>query len=351
MNRLRWLAILTSLGVTVGYGLERARSNALHGADAAERGRLAPSPWRMTWLGWKDILARTLAETFDDRLLSLAGGVAFFTLLAIVPGLSVLVSLYGLVAANAFDANQLVGLLAVLPSGAREIILEQAQRLAAKPGGDLSFNLALSLIVAAWSANAAMKGLFDGLNVIYDEAEKRSFVRLNAVSLCLTLGGIVLLMSALFVIAVMPALIRSLPLSSAIETGLVIARWPVFFAAGGLSIAILYWIGPSRRPARFVWVLPGALLAALLWGLASAVFSWYVSKLGDYTAAYGSLATVIVFMTWLWISAAVVLLGAEFNSELEHQVALDTTVGEARPMGMRGAVVADNVGPAVAGRK
>ncbi len=351
MNKLRWLAILTSLGLTMGYGVERIRNNASHGLDSEARGRLAASPWRMTWLGWKDIAARTFAETFEDRLLAVAGSIAFFTLLAIVPGLSVLVSLYGLVAADALDPGQLVQLFAVLPASARDLVTEQLQRLAAKPGGDLSFNLAISLAIAAWSANAATKGLFDGLNVIYEEAEKRSFLKLNAVSLCLTLGAIALLIAALFVIAVLPALIQRLPLSSTLETLIWLVRWPLFFAAGATGIALLYWVGPSRRPARFIWVLPGALLAALLWGIASAAFSWYVSKLGNYTAAYGSLATVIVFMTWLWISASVVLVGAELNSELEHQIAHDTTVGAPKPLGARGAVVADNIGPAVARKR
>lgn len=351
MTRLRLLALLASLGITFGYGMERMRVSVAVESDAADRGRRASSPFQMTWLGWRDVLARTIAETNNDRLLSVAGAIAFFTLLAIVPALSVLVSVYGLVAGTAFDANRLNDVFSILPASARDLLLEQAVRLATKPQEDLSFNLAISLGLAGWSANAATKGLFDGLNVIYDEDEKRSFIRLNFISLLVTLGGILLLITALFIIALAPAVVRAFPFSVAMEMLLVIARWPLFLAFGSLGIAVLFWVGPSRRPPRFIWVLPGAILAAFLWGAASAAFSWYVSKLGNYSATYGSLATVIVFMTWLWLSSAIVLFGAELNSELEHQIADDTTMGLPKPLGMRGAVVADHVGPAVAGRK
>ena len=346
MSMLRWFAVLTSVGVTLGYGVERARRSAWL-IDPAARGRHATSPLQIPWLGWKDVLSRTWAEIFDDRLLSVAASIAFFAILAIAPGISVLFSIYGLAGDATLRPEQLTAIMALLPDGAQQIVLDQALRLSEHPQGKLSWNLLLGVAVAGWSANAAVKGLFDGLNVIYDETEKRSFIKFNAISMMATIGGILLLLSAMVIIAVTPVILQYLPLASALEASITYLRWPIFYLFGAMAIAILYWIGPSRRPPRFIWVVPGALIAALLWGVVSAAFSWYVARLGNYSAMYGSLATIIVFMTWLWISAAIVLVGAELNAELEHQTAQDTTVGRAKPLGARGATVADNVGPPI----
>lgn len=315
--------------------------------EAKRRGRLADTPLEMTWLGWRDVLVRTWSEAGEDRLTSVAGAVAFFTLLALVPGLSVLISIYGLFTEPQQAYGQIGAIAAYLPDAGRQIIEDQAERLTSQPSAALSLNLFLSLGIAIWSANAAIKGLFDGLNVIYGETEKRSFLWFNAVSLMTTLGAIALLMAALFVIAVIPALMATLPFAGQLEWAVTFLRWPAFFIVAVGSISLLYWIGPSRRRARWPWVLPGAIAASLLWAAASSGFSWYVSTLANYTATYGSLSAVIIFMTWLWLSATIVLLGAELNAELEHQTAKDTTLGHPKPLGMRGAVVADRLGPAV----
>ena len=346
MSRLRWLAVLTSVGITLGYGVERARRSAWS-MNPAVRDRHATSPFQIPWLGWKDVLSRTWVEIFDDRLLSVAASIAFFAILAIAPGVSVLLSIYGLVGDVSFRPDQLRTTLALSPDGAQQIVIDQAQRLSEHPQEKLSWTLLLSFAVAGWSANAAVKGLFDGLNVIYDEMEKRSFIKFNAISMMVTIGGILLLVCAMIIIAVAPAILLYLPIAAAVEAAITYLRWPIFYVFGAMAIAILYWIGPSRRPPRFIWVIPGALIAAFLWGVLSAAFSWYVARLGNYSAMYGSLATIIVFMTWLWISAAIVLLGAELNAELEHQTAQDTTIGRAKPLGGRGATVADNIGPPI----
>ncbi len=350
MAKLRVIAMLASISVAAGYGLERFRRSATTTFDASLRGRHASTPVEMTWLGMKDVLLRTYAEANDDRLLAVAASVAFYALLALVPALSVLISIYGLFTDANSVSMQMAPLTGILPGAAAELIEEQAKRLAAQSTGKLSLNLIFGLAVAGWSANAAIKAMFDGLNVIYGETEKRSLIYFNFVSLMTTFGAVVLLIAALFLIAILPAILEAAPFGRALEATLATLRWPLFYAVAVMGIAVLYWIGPSRRAARFEWVLPGALIAALLWAAVSGLFSWYVSTLGDYTATYGSLATVIVFMTWLWLSASVILLGAEFNAELEHQTAHDTTQGPEKPMGMRGAVVADAIGPAVAER-
>jgi membrane protein len=344
--RLKILGILASAGLAAGYGAQRWLAGAHGEKDAAARGRHATTPLAMTWLGWKDVLLRTWTEANDDRLLSVAAACAFYTVLAVAPAVSVLVSLYGLIVEPAEIFRQVRVISAFLPDVARPIIEDQAQRLTSQPAAALSWTLAISLGVAAWSANAAIKGIFDGLNVIYGETEKRSFLAFNALSLMVTLGAIVLVISALVLIAVLPQFVERGPFAETIDLLVVWLRWPLFFIAATIAISILYWIGPSRRRARWEWVIPGAAAAAFLWMTASAGFSWYVSTLGNYSSAYGSLATVIVFMTWLWLSAVVILLGAELNAELEHQTAQDTTVGGQKPIGLRGAVVADNIGPA-----
>jgi membrane protein len=334
--------------VALGYVYEAVFRRLIRSRRDEARGRKAATPLEMTWLGWKDVLLRFGRNVADNRLSSLAGAVAFFTLLSLVPALSLLVTLYRYFTDPATIAQQLDAITTMFPQAARELIHEQAMRLASQTGVSLSLTFLVSLLVAVWSANAAVKAVFDALNIIYREEEKRSFLRLNVISLLTTLSGVVLLTAALIVIAVVPVITALFPFAYELERLLRMVRWPLFFVVATLSIGCLYWIGPSREPARFAWVIPGAVVAALFWAAASFAFSWYVGTLGNYTAAYGSLATIVVFMTWLWLSATIVLAGAELNAELEHQTAQDTTTGKPKPLGSRGATMADRVGAPVA---
>ena len=247
-------------------------------------------------------------------------------------------------------ARQLPALAVLLPDSVQWLLLEHVQRIAEQSAGKISLNITISLAVAVWGANAAVKSLFEGLNVIYGETEKRSFLRFNLVTMLTTLAGVVVVCAALAAIAVVPRLIEHVPLGQGADMAFRIMRWPLLFVLGAVGIGALYWLGPSRDAPRVEWVMPGALAAALLWAAASIAFSWYVATLSNYNAIYGSLATVVVFMTWLWMSAVIVLLGAALNSELEHQTAEDTTYGEPMPLGSRGAVVADRIGPAVSSK-
>ncbi len=348
MPSRRNITLAAFLGLTLGLLLEQSRQNDLVGPAAQERGRFATTPGQMTWLGWKDVFWRSVSEASEDRLLSFAASVAFYALLAIVPALSVLISIYGLVADPVSVVKEIAPFTSILPASSRDLIIEQATRIASQPHMSLSLNLIVSILLAGWSANAAIKSLFDALNVIYDEREKRSLIRLNLVSLSVTFRAAVVLTLALLAIAAVPVALNFLPYNHQLSWILTLARWPAFYLVAVLGIAALYWIGPSRRAPRFGWVLPGAALAAALWALSSAAFSYYVSSLGNYSASYGSLATVVISMTWLWLSAAMILLGAQINSELEHQTLQDTTIGYPKPMGTRGAAMADRVGSAVA---
>ena len=284
-----------------------------------KRGRGARTPIQMPWRGWKDVLGRFFVRIQEARLLSLAGAVAFFTLLALVPALSLFVTAYGSLTDPLTIAGQLDRVTVVLPEAARELIREQAVRLSGRDTATLSLTFLVNLGVAAWSANAAVKAIFDALNIIYGARERRGFLKLNLISLATTLSGLLLLVLALAAIASLPVVTALFTFGHELETLVRLARWPVFFVIATVAIGCLYWIGPDRKPPRFAWVLPGAVVASMLWAATSSVFSWYVSTLGNYTATYGSLATVVVFMTWLWLSATIVLAGAELNAELEHQ--------------------------------
>ncbi|MCJ2036817.1 YihY/virulence factor BrkB family protein [Methylobacterium sp. J-068] len=312
-------------------------------ATQAGRGRAARSPAEITASGWKDILYRVYLEFNNDRVLSVAAGVTFYSLLSLFPAIAALVSCYGLVADVGSINDHLASMQGVLPSGAIEIIGDQVKRIAAKGNGTLGLTFFTSLLLSLWSANAAMKAMFDALNVVYEEQEKRSFVMLNLRSLTFTIGALGFTILALTGIVVLPVVFRFVGLS---DTAWLIAllRWPALLMVllGGLSL--LYRYGPSRERPRWRWVGVGGAVAGLLWLVASILFSWYVSSFGNYNETYGSLGAAIGFMTWIWISTTIVLLGGEINAEMEHQTAHDTTTGPEAPMGARRARMADTLG-------
>ncbi|NBJ13475.1 YihY/virulence factor BrkB family protein [Microvirga arsenatis] len=312
------------------------------------RGREAATPTEIPTLGWKDVLWRTYEEFRDDRLMSVAAGVTYYALLAIFPAIAALVSIYGLFADPATIQNHLSALSGVLPGGAVEIVGEQVKRIASQGGGTLGLSFIIGLAISLWSANAGMKAVFDALNIVYDEDEKRSFIQLNLQSLAFTLAAIAFVLVALAGIVVLPILLNIMGLGSGVEWLLSLARWPILLSVVVAGLAVLYRYGPSRDKAEWKWVTPGGVVAAVLWLVGSMLFSWYVSNFGSYNETYGSLGAVIGFMTWIWISNIIVLLGAELNAEMEHQTAKDTTEGPPHPMGTRGAQMADNIGPAKA---
>jgi len=311
-----------------------------------DRGRAATKPSEIPAKGWKDILWRVYQEISEDRVMSVAAGVTFYALLAIFPGIAAFVSLYGLVA-DATSINQHLALMTgFLPGGAIEIISEQVKSLTSKPGGALGLAFFLGLAVSLWSANAGMKAIFDALNIVYDEDEKRGFIKLNAQALLFTLGALLFLLLALVAVAVIPLVLKLFPFGEFIEQLLSILRWPILLVLVLLGLAVLYRYGPSRDKAEWRWVTWGSAIAALLWIVGSMLFSWYVANFGKYNETYGSLGAAIGFMTWIWLSTIVVLVGAEVNAEMEHQTAHDTTEGADKPIGARGATVADTVGEA-----
>ncbi len=327
---------------------EKQHANPHAAAAERGRGREADKPTEIPAKGWKDILWRTYEEFGKDRITSVAAGVTYYALLAIFPAIAALVSIYGLFADPATIQDHLNAMSGVLPGGALEIVGEQVKRISSQGGGALGFGFIFGLLLSLWSANAGMKAIFDALNIVNDEDEKRSFIRLNLVSLSFTLGAILFILLALGGIVVLPIILEFIGLGSGTEWLLAIIRWPVLLIGVTLGLSLIYRFGPSRDKADWHWVTPGGLIAAVLWIAVSMLFSWYVSNFGSYNETYGSLGAVIGFMTWIWLSSIVVLLGAEINAEMEHQTVKDTTEGVQQPMGRRGAKMADTVGVAKA---
>jgi membrane protein len=310
------------------------------------RGRRSTAPWQIPWTGWKDILWRTYQQISEDRLLAVAAGVVFYGLLALFPGITALVSLYGLFATPSTIGEHLSLLAGFLPGGAIDIIQEQVNRLVSKGDAKLGFAFIFGLAMALWSANAGMKAIMDALNVVYEEKEKRGFIKLNLVSLGYTLGGIVTTLLALGAVVVVPLVLSYVGLGSIGEILLSALRWPVLLAVIIIGLAILYRFGPSRREARWQWLSVGSVFAAVTWLISSGLLSWYLSSFANYNATYGSLGAGIGLMMWMWVSAIVILFGAQLNSEIEHQTARDSTVNGEKPLGARGAAMADTVGAA-----
>jgi membrane protein len=311
------------------------------------RGRLATNPWQIPWRGWRDILWRTYQQINEDRLLATAAGIVFYGLLALFPAITALVSLYGLFADPKTITSNLQSLALMLPEGSFQIVQDQIARVVAKGNSALSATFVFGLALSLWSANAGVKAMIDALNVVYDEPEKRSFIRLNLVSLTFTIGGIAALLVMVGAVVILPLLLQIVWVTDGVRTILGLARWPLLILVLLAGLALLYRYAPSRTEARWQWLSIGALAAALLWIAASFALSWYLSNFGNYDATYGSLGAVIGLMMWLWTSSIVILCGAELNSEIEHQTVRDSTVGPARPLGARGAVTADTIGEAV----
>ncbi|GEO98535.1 YihY/virulence factor BrkB family protein [Methylobacterium haplocladii] len=310
-----------------------------------DRGRQARSPTQIPAKGWKDVAMRTYRDVGENRIMLVSAGVTFFALLAIFPAVAALVSIYGLVADASTINDNLAALQGVLPAGALEIVGEQVKRLNEKGDATLGFSLALGIVLSVWSANGGMKHVFDALNFVYNEREKRNFFVLNLVSLSFTAGALLFIVAAFGAIVVLPIVFAFVGLGEN-AWWLALLRWPALFLVVIGALALLYRYGPSRDAPRWRWVTPGGVLAAFLWLAGSLLFSWYVSNFGKYNQTYGSLGAAIGFMTWIWISTIIVLMGAQVNAEMEHQTAEDTTVGAPQPLGTREARMADTVGAA-----
>ena len=292
--------------------------------EKGERGREPITTAEIPPRGRKDILLRIYANVSKHRVLALAAGMTYYSILAIFPAIAALVAMYGFFSDPTTIAKHLDQLGGFLPGGAIDIAREQLTRVAAKGSQTLGLTFLVGLATSLWSANAAMKSLFDTMNIVHGENEKRGFVKLNAISLGFTIGGVLFVLGALGSIVVVPVILNYVGLSGAGDLLLRIGRWPAMYLVLTLALAVIYRYGPSRESARWRWITWGSASAALLWLAVSGLFSWYAANFGKFNETYGSLGAVIGFMTWLWISAVIVLLGAEIDAEMEHPTSRDT---------------------------
>jgi membrane protein len=236
----------------------------------------------------------------------------------------------------------------VAPGGAIVILREEMTRLASQGGATLGVSFLVSLAISFWTANSGVKATFDALNIVYGEEEKRSFIKLNIITLFVMLGIVVFILLTLAEVVAVPVALTYIPIPGVTALVVELGRWPILFVLVTTTLAVLYKYGPSRTEPRWRWVTWGSVSAAIVWLAASALFSWYVASFGSYNKTYGSLGAVIGFMTWIWISIIVVLVGAKLNAEMEHQTIREGTTGQPKPLGRRGARMADTVGAAQA---
>jgi membrane protein len=311
---------------------------AVHGAARdGSRGRTATHPLEVPARGWKDVLFRVWKNIGKDRVLLVGAGVTFYIILALFPAIAALVALYGVFADPTTISSHLDSIADLVPAGALEVIRDQITRVASQGRTTLGLTFMAGLLASLWSANAGMKSLFDALNLVYNEPEKRSFVWLNVISLMFTVLAIVFVLVAIGTMVVVPIVLNFLGLAGATEVVIKIARWPALLIIVSLALAFLYRYGPSREKPRWLWITWGSAAAAVSWLVGSILFSWYAENFGSYNKTYGSLGAIIAFMFWIWLSIIVVLIGAELNAETEHQTVRDTTTGRPKPMGARGA--------------
>jgi membrane protein len=343
-----WAIGLSALLIALGFARRRSGDASLATGDRrsieADRGRSAETPSRIPDRGWKDILLRVYHGISENRILLVAAGVTFYSLLAIFPGIAALISIYGLFADPATVASHLDTIASVAPGGAVDVLREQMTRLASQGETTLGVSFIVSLAISLWTANSGVKAIFDALNIVYGEEEKRSFIKLNAVTLFVTIGIVVFILLTLAAVVALPVALTYIPLPGVTALVVRIGRWPILFALVTLALAVLYKYGPSRAEPRWRWITWGSVSAAVVWLAASALFSWYVASFGSYNKTYGSLGAIIGFMTWIWISIIVVLVGAKLNAEMEHQTVRESTTGQPKPLGRRGARMADTVG-------
>ena len=277
--------------------------------------------------------------------MAVSAGTVFYLLLAMFPALAAFVSLFGIFADSSTIADNLSAAAQVMPSGGVEIIREHVTNLTKTPNQTLGVAFLFSLALALWSANAGMLALIDALNVVYDEKEKRSYFRLYLTSFAFTIGALAFLLFAIASIVVLPSVIAALGLDPTLNW-LRWLRWPALMLATLFVLAVIYRYGPSRTEARWKWLTLGSIFATTAWLLGSFLLSWYLANFAHYDKTYGSLGAAIGLMMWLWLTTIVVLVGAQLNAEMEHQTGRDTTVGPEKPLGTRGATMADTVGEA-----
>ena len=312
-----------------------------------KRGREARWPTQIPGAGWLDIGWRVYERTVRDQLYLIAAGVAFFAVLALFPAITALVAIGGLIMSEDQIIAQITDYRGIVPDDVLNIISDQANAVAGTHDDFLEFAIVVGLLFALWSSSRGVSALVAGLNVVYAEEETRSIIWLNVRVLVLTLLLIFGFLVGLVVIVAIPVFTSIVYLGGLGEALARYGRWVILGGMTILGLGVLFRYGPDRSNARWSWLSAGTVFATLGWLVASYGFNLYVSGFANYNESFGALGGVMVLLMWLWISAFVVLIGGEINAEMEHQTRRDTTTGPEKPMGERGAVMADTLGPAL----
>ncbi|KEO61697.1 YihY/virulence factor BrkB family protein [Thioclava indica] len=308
------------------------------------RGRRAKTPTDIPAMGWKDIALRVKKQMASDHVGLVAAGIAFYTLLAIFPALTAVLAIGGLVIDPSQIVTQLHTVTEILPQQASTIILDQARDVAGSGTGGLGLTAILGILLALYSASKGVSSLIEGMNVAYDEEEERSFIWLMVIRLGFTVALVVAAVLVLGIMMVIPSVLAFVDLGSAAEGAITGASWLLMLVVLVVALTALYRFGPDRDSPEWRWVTPGSLVACIVWLIATIGFAIYAANFGSYNESFGSLGGAIVLLMWLWVSAFIVLMGAELNAEIEAQTRHDTTTGENEPMGERGAQKADHLG-------
>ena len=272
--------------------------------------------WRKAWR----YLRRLQEDMGNDNLTLVSAGVAFYWMLALFPGIIAMVTVYAMFADAGQARDQLSPILGALPDDARTLITDQLDKTVDAGGRGLTFGLVASLLAVLWAASGGMQALMTGLNIIYGEKETRNFAQLRGISLLLTVGALVSAMVAIALVAAFPVVLDRIGLDPVAAVGAQAVRWLILVVLIGTGVSVMYRFGPAPHRARWHWVSPGNVTAVALWLLASLGFSLYVSSFGSYNKTYGALAAVIVLLMWLYLSAVVILLGAEIDAIRERTV-------------------------------
>src|SRR6476469_5501920 len=308
------------------------------------KGHQASSPWQMPGVAWKDILARTYKRTWDDNIALVAAGVAFYSFFALLSLLGLIVLVYGFVADPMTVIEHIRSLPGILPSDVAFIIGDQLMNAVKASEQTKGLGILLAFLVATYGGTNGAASVITALNIAYEEKEKRSLLRFYTIAVTMTLGALVVALAALAATAALAYLQHLAPRAPGplVVAGKVLGYILLALVAAGIA-SILYRFGPSREDARWKWITPGSTFAAATWLLLTWAFGIYVSRFTNYHATYGSLGAVVALLTWMYLSAYAFIVGAELNSEIEHQTAIDSTTGSPRQMGQRGAWAADNV--------
>jgi membrane protein len=311
--------------------------------DAAT-GRTADSPLQIPARGWKQVAVRTWKQASEDNIGLVAAGVSFYGFLALVPLLGATVLTYGIIADPQTVVGNVKSMASVMPQDAAKLIGDQLMGVVQTSGGKKGLGLVLAIAVAVFGARNAAGSIITALNIAYEQEETRGFLKVNLLSLAITAGAVMMAVVALLAIAALGYLEKLFPHAPSILLGLgKVLSYVLLLLGAAAGAATLYRYGPNRDRAKWEWITPGTIFAAVAWLILTLGFGFYVAHFGNYNKTYGSLATVVILVTWMYLSAYVFLFGAELNSELEHQTAKDTTAGGPKPLGDRGAWSADHV--------